>query len=233
MPPNPVSFYSVYEHWRTDTNECFYVGKGKWRRVFDLHERNDRHRKIVAKVKRLGFNIDIRPISVCMTEEAALSFERGRIAYWRSLGNDLANIEDGGESRSGYVPSPETREKMRLAKLGTKQTPETIRKRVLGMMGHKCYTAGKPLSEETKAKLREASRGNQYAKGYKSSAELNEARSRKLKGRQNSLGTKMTEEFKAGVAVASRERWLDPAFREKMSNIRKEIWRRRKETVAA
>lgn len=32
------NFY-VYEHWRPDTGVCFYVGKGKEKRAWDMKRR--------------------------------------------------------------------------------------------------------------------------------------------------------------------------------------------------
>lgn len=56
------------------------------------------------------------------------------------------------KDRLGYVNSPETREKMRIAKLGVKQSPEHIANRVLKLIGI-------PLTEETKKKIGDANRG--------------------------------------------------------------------------
>ena len=46
-------FY-VYEHWRLDRDECFYVGKGKKYRAYKMQDRNRYHAAIVGKLQREG-----------------------------------------------------------------------------------------------------------------------------------------------------------------------------------
>lgn len=35
--------YYVYEHWRLDKDECFYVGKGRGNRAYKMRDRNRFH----------------------------------------------------------------------------------------------------------------------------------------------------------------------------------------------
>lgn len=44
-----MSDFYVYEHWRPDLATCFYVGKGKLKRVRDL-SRSEHHARIDAEV---------------------------------------------------------------------------------------------------------------------------------------------------------------------------------------
>ena len=55
-------FY-VYEHWRTDRDECFYVGKGHGRRAYDMKRRNKYHQAIVSKILRTGFAVEIKIVA--------------------------------------------------------------------------------------------------------------------------------------------------------------------------
>ena len=93
-------FY-VYEHWRTDRDECFYVGKGRGSRAYKMNCRNRHHKAIQAKVIREGCAIEVRIVSSGLTENEAFSLEIERIAFWRSKNIDLANLTNGGEGPSG------------------------------------------------------------------------------------------------------------------------------------
>ena len=104
-----MSFY-VYEHWRTDRNECFYVGKGAAGRAYDMRRRNNYHRAIQAKVSREGFAVEVRIVASGLEEAESYLLEIERIAFWRSCGVELANLSRGGRGgASGTVPSPERR----------------------------------------------------------------------------------------------------------------------------
>jgi hypothetical protein len=104
--------FCVYEHWRLDTNVCFYVGKGKGKRPWNF-KRNFHYNNIVSKLNLSGINVDVRIIKTGLSEESALQFEVERIAHWRSLGADLTNYTDGGDGVSGLKHSDETRQKIR------------------------------------------------------------------------------------------------------------------------
>ena len=155
-------FY-VYEHWRPDTDECFYVGKGTGRRAFSLFPRNRHYANIVNKLHKLGLAVDVRFVRAELTEEEAFKLEAALIcAKGRYPKGPLVNQTDGGEGSSGLLMSNESKELMRKIALrngntppsqkGTKQSPETISKRALKLRG-------RVLSEEQKAMLRVASVG--------------------------------------------------------------------------
>lgn len=94
------NFY-VYEHWRLDRDECFYVGKGIKNRAYKMRDRNAHHRAIMAKLSREGSGMEVRMVATGLTEEEAFSLEVERIAFWRETGADLANRTNGGEGTSG------------------------------------------------------------------------------------------------------------------------------------
>ena len=116
-------FY-VYEHWRPDRGECFYVGKGVGRRARQLYKsaRNDYHLAIQAKLCRLGLKVEIKIAVGDLDEATAHSKEIELIAFWRAAGHKLVNLTDGGEGSSN--PSEQTRALMRATKLGKKLTAE-------------------------------------------------------------------------------------------------------------
>jgi hypothetical protein len=162
------NFY-VYEHWRLDRDECFYVGKGKGGRAYKMRDRNRFHTAIVQKVQRDGFAIEVKIVSFGLTEEAAFALEKERVTFWREAGADLANATNGGEGVSGLKMSAEARLKMRNAKLGTKQAPETVQKRIAPLIGRKqprhaieqaaAKRRGKKLSDEHRAKISNSHKG--------------------------------------------------------------------------
>jgi hypothetical protein len=95
-------FY-VYEHWRLDRDECFYVGKGKGGRAYKMRDRNSHHQAIMAKLSREGSGMEVRMVATGLTEDEAFLLEVERISFWRGLGIDLANQTYGGEGVSGLA----------------------------------------------------------------------------------------------------------------------------------
>lgn len=141
-----TNIFYVYEHWRTDRNECFYVGKGKSKRAYDLSNRNRYHKAVVFKVIREGFAIEIKIVASGLDEQTALEIEIERIKFWKENQVELANLSLGGGGPSGCKFSKETREKMSKARIGTTLKDETRRKMSAVRKGIK-------LSDETKAKI--------------------------------------------------------------------------------
>ena len=130
------NFY-VYEHWRLDRDECFYVGKGKGGRAYKMRDRNLFHTAVVKKLQREGYAVEVKIVACGLSEEEAFSLEKERIAFWRAANADLTNATNGGDGVSGLKMSNEARAKMRAAKLGKKQTPEQIEKRISPLRGRK------------------------------------------------------------------------------------------------
>jgi len=95
-----MNFY-VYEHWRTDTDLCFYVGKGRGKRAYNMSNRNFYHKAIQKKLNISGFAIEVKIVESGMEEQDAFNLECARIVFWKDNGTDLANLTDGGEGKSG------------------------------------------------------------------------------------------------------------------------------------
>jgi hypothetical protein len=173
-----ATFY-VYEHWRTDRDECFYVGKGKAGRAYKMRDRNMHHRAIVAKISRAGFAVEVRMVQTGLEEYAAFALEKERIAFWRSAGVDLANATDGGDGVSGLKMSDAAKAKMSAAKIGKKQDPEQVARRIAPLIGRKQprdaieagaqKRRGKKLSDEHRAKLSAAHTGKVISDAAKAS----------------------------------------------------------------
>jgi hypothetical protein len=145
--------YYVYEHWRLDRDECFYVGKGTGIRAFNMWKRNKYHKAIQAKLNREGSGIEVRMVATGLTESEAHEIEMKQIIFWREAGIELANLTMGGEGQTGRVVSAETRQRISQAQIGKKRywrnpyhqkrmveaarTPEARAKQSLARLGKK------------------------------------------------------------------------------------------------
>lgn len=108
------SIFYVYEHWRLDKDECFYVGKGKDKRAYSSN-RNQHWKNIVAKLEREGSAWEVQIVASGLTENEAFSLEVERINFWQDK-VDLSNKTGGGIGHSN--PTEENREKLRAGKIG-------------------------------------------------------------------------------------------------------------------
>lgn len=115
-----VNFYT-YCYLRKDLTP-YYIGKGSNDRAWKSHDNvgkpSDPNRIMIMKS-----NVD---------ETTAFYIERFWISVFgrKDLGTGcLRNKTDGGDGPSGMIVSEATKEKMRQAKVGKKQSPETVAKR--------------------------------------------------------------------------------------------------------
>lgn len=163
-------FY-VYEHWRLDRDECFYVGKGNGRRAYVMKKRNKHHSAIQAKVSREGFAIDVRIVACGLTEDEAFNLEIERISFWRDNGIDLANILTGGQGFCGGRHSKEFKQKISDIHTGRIVSDET-RKR-LSEAGknnaeiHRNVWLNRKHNDSTKQKLSEVLKGKPKSDDHK------------------------------------------------------------------
>ena len=139
--------YYVYEHWRLDKDECFYVGKGKKYRAFTDAYRNDHWHNIVNKLNRIGSGWEVRMVSTGLTNQEAIKLEIERIAFWKDR-VDLSNKTIGGEGVKGHKVSDATRQKMSLSQKGKKISEE-----------HKEKLRNRIVSKETREKQSAAKKG--------------------------------------------------------------------------
>jgi len=151
------NIFYIYEHWRPDTGTCFYVGKGKDKRAWNMKSmRNRHHMAITSKLTAMGFCVDVRIICKDMSEEDAFKLEIERIALYGV--ENLSNMTSGGDGLKN--PSKETREKIsksqkaRFQKPGVKERMSQINK-------------GRVTSNETKAKLSAVGKGRRHTSDTK------------------------------------------------------------------
>ena len=164
-------FY-VYIHKRQSDGIVFYVGKGRGKRAYYFHERNDHWKKTL---KKHGCNVEIveRRLSEC----EAFKLEKILIAKFQS--EKLCNKTNGGEGISGYkfnedqkkrlseshkghVVTEEVRIKMSEAKKGRKNPPH-VRKLHSERMKGNTLGSRRKITPELREKLRDANKGeNSY-----------------------------------------------------------------------
>lgn len=99
--------YYVYIWYIKNTNEIFYVGKGKGKRYKDLSSRNKFFKDMYN-----SHDCDVKKIYENLTEEEAFNKEAETIKWYRENTNyRLTNQTDGGEGTSGWVPPQDFRDK--------------------------------------------------------------------------------------------------------------------------
>lgn len=116
--------YYIYRHIRLDTNMPFYIGIGTryskskkyYKRSQKRHGRNKFWKNISAKTEyRIDILFESNDYNLIKEKEVEFISLYGR----RDLGlGTLVNLTNGGDHNSGYVPSLETKEKLRQANLG-------------------------------------------------------------------------------------------------------------------
>jgi hypothetical protein len=192
-----VNIFYVYEHWRLDRDECFYVGKGCRSRAYARNGRNSHWQNIVAKLERTGSSYEVKIVACGLSEDDAIKFEVDRISFWRDL-VDLSNKTNGGDGVSGLVMSPEARLKMS--------------EKAKGRPGNKSMS-GRKHTDETKAKMRIAKLGklpNNAGKIYNKKPFTEE---HKAKLSRAHLGKVTSAETRAKLSLRTKAQWADPAKR--------------------
>lgn len=202
-------FY-VYEHWRLDKDECFYVGKGTGHRAYSK-KRNQHWKNIVSKLEREGFAWEVRIVASGLSEEESFKIEIERIEFWSSK-VDLANKTIGGEGVSGFIHSDVSKKKMSESKKKMSQeTKEKIKNAIIG----------KKHSYKTKEKLSLINKGNTFASGNKGKSKSDDHKEKiRLanigkhdspitadKIRQAHLGKKRSENHKKSISLAIKNHW--------------------------
>ena len=103
-----TSKYYVYHHYKLDTNELFYIGKGIGERAISAENRNLHWHHIVDKHK-----CKVVIIAENLTSDEALQLEIEEIGKYGRIDKNtgiLVNMTDGGDGGRGLVYTEEMRE---------------------------------------------------------------------------------------------------------------------------
>jgi hypothetical protein len=156
--------YYIYAHTRNDTNELFYVGKGKGKRCHSKKGRNEYWHRVAEKH---GYQIKI--VVDNLDEELAFLAEAECIDLYKRLGYKLVNMTNGGEGASGYQHTKKHKAKMlgneywKLVKTngfkGKTHSDELKAKWKEKRKGVTSPRKGVVLSDETKQKISDARKG--------------------------------------------------------------------------
>lgn len=218
-------FYT-YAHYKADTKEIFYIGKGSGKRAFLRYKRSVHWNSIVNKH---GFKAEI--LALWETEKQALGHEKFLISTFRSMGFDLCNMTEGGDGVTSESWTPEMRARLSKSKLGRKASDETRRKMSASATGRPmskeaiektaAFHRGRKRGEETLRKMSEALKGKNV--GLIKSKEWLE------KLAQANRGKKRSDESRAKMSAAAKGKKKKPqteAHRMKISEKRKAYWQR-------
>lgn len=156
-----MDFY-VYEYYKKDNDEVFYVGKGTKRRMHELHNRNKYFNAVYAK-----YECDVRVFKDGLTNEEACDLERDRIAELKAIGQARCNFTEGGTGFSTGKLNPIF-----------KRIKEGNAKLFTGKENYRPFT-GRKHTEESKKLISENRKGKgarfgkdnpMYGKGFKGKA---------------------------------------------------------------
>lgn len=177
----------AYIHCRPDGSP-FYVGKGTEKRANSFRTRNPYYGHVVSKH---GEDNILVGLLECSSDKIAFDLEQGIIKCLKRMGVELTNMNEGGTGfTQGHTPwhkgktgvysdevrakisaatkkqmqDPARREINRNNMLGVKHSDETKAKIGAANRGNK-YSVGRTASTETKLKMAEAKKGNTVARG--------------------------------------------------------------------
>lgn len=108
--------YCTYIHRQNSDGKVFYVGAGQLRRAYI---KRDRSKEWYETVEKHGFSYE--RVAIWSTRQEAFDHEELLISCFKDMGHPLVNKSTGGVSGSA----------------GTKQSPETVAKRVAHHIGSK------------------------------------------------------------------------------------------------
>lgn len=218
-----AAVWKIYALIDPRTGEPRYVGQTRrtLRSRFTQHleKRGSTHRECwIKQLKNEGLQPVMRQLYECFDGGTADAAEIFFIADFKARGFSLTNHASGGDSGC-IVYDSATREKMRVARLGKKATPEA-RSNI-----SKALT-GRIVSQETRNRI-SAARNSEYAKnlemfGYKRSpttaekirrANLGKKHSDSTKAKQSAvkMGKKKSAETRARMSKAQKNKIISEA----------------------
>ena len=151
--------YYTYGHYKADSKELFYIGKGKGNRSHEKDSRSDYWQNIV---KKYGYTVEI--FAEWESEKDAFIHERFLIDCFKDL-TSLCNLTNGGDGCSGYIWTDEQKAKLKLrtpTRLGAVLSEKTRKQISLSQLG---ISRG-PHSKEHSEKISLAHKGKVKSKEH-------------------------------------------------------------------
>ena len=212
------TFY-LYTHSYPSGN-IFYVGKGVGDRAKDFFNRNRWHKGVC---KKIGIaNVIIKAYQT-VDERHALAAENQLILALKRAGITLCNLSNGGEVGSGRCFSEEHRRRLSEAGKGFKKSPETLEKMRIAKIGIKHTEARKQKQKQTELPREKQIQAMRLANlGKKRDPEI------VRKVAFANTGRLHTPEAKENMRLAHLGIKHDPSTREKRSIALKAAWAKRK-----
>lgn len=233
-----LNIYYVYYLRHPDTNEIFYIGKGKGYRMYK-HESQVKNNKFpnnnYALYKNIKLilsenkNIIYEKIAENLNNKDAIELEKNKI---KEIGlNNLTNICEGGEGNDNFTfnPNKETirlkmscaQKKSYIEKYGEERAKEIIQKRLNSIKGYKHTketkdkikksNTGKKRNDETKKNIGLSKIGNTNMLGKTHSVDS------RLKMRESHIGKVLTELHKKNISIANTGKKRSDEFSENLS----------------
>ncbi|MCG7345342.1 hypothetical protein MHZ92_14480 [Sporosarcina sp. ACRSL] len=137
-------FY-VYEYYKVDSDEVFYVGKGTGQRMFETHNRNKYFNAVLKK-----YDCNVRIVHDGLTNEEACEKEIERIAEMKAIGQAYCNFTNGGTGFSTGKLNPIHR------RLRNGEVSLFSKKK---FFGEKNGFYGRQHTEDTKRRISESRKG--------------------------------------------------------------------------
>jgi len=165
----------LYRHLKP-CGEVFYIGIGKtknFKRAFEKQHRSNWWTSVTKKYP----NYEVQVLSSNLHKEEAIELEQILISWYKRkdcCGGTLVNMTDGGEGTYGHICTDETRKKL----------SESIKKVIRTKEWNDNISKGKQnISEETKKRIGEKSKGRKANLGNRHSKETKAKIGEKNKGR--------------------------------------------------
>ena len=107
----------TYAHYRNDTGQVFYIGKGSLKRAHEYRGHNQHWNRVA---KKYGYTVKI--LAQWHTDQEAFTHEKLLIDCFKMLEHPLTNATDGGEGVSGWTWSESQRVKLIASLTGREGT---------------------------------------------------------------------------------------------------------------